>query len=1786
MKLNRLLVLCTLLLLSSIAFAQNNSNSIYLRNSTITPAENIRQGYVDSLNARLVRSNNKGLVLIQFNKLPTENQRKELFSNGVELLEFLSGNAYTATINGNITTSILSRIKARSVINILPELKMSTALAKGQIPSRAVKAAGTVDVWVSFPRSFSINEVLPALKARNIEVLSLTNQSYRIIALRIAVNRLIELAALPFIEYVQEAPAGDQPLNYNDRTASRSNVLNATIADGGRGLNGEGIVVGIGDNADISSHTDFSGRLINRAGVPAAAHGIHVSGILSGAGIINELYRGYAPKATIVSQAFSGILSNADTYIKDYGMVITNNSYGDIIECDYNGTYDLTSRILDQMAFTYPNLENVFASGNSGATSCFPYTTGYRTVLGGYQSAKNVLTVGATNDSGAIASFSSRGPVRDGRTKPDIVAMGQRVISTWAGNIYSSSNGTSMAAPGASGSLALLYQRYRQLNGGADPKNGLMKALLCNGAMDRGNAGPDYQYGFGWMNVLRSIEMLEAGHYIIGNSVTGTTDAHTINVPPNTSELKVMLYWNDPAASVMSRQTLVNDLDLQVIDATASTQLPKLLDSTVANVGNTASNGADHINNMEQVVIHNPAAGNYTIKVIPTAIAENPSQEYFLVYDPIPVQLKLTAPAGGQGLVPGETTKISWEAYGYSSGTVTLEFSADNGSSWNTIASGVDINRVVYTWSVPNVPTGKGMVRITKDGSGESSTTNSFVILGLPVVSLAPVQCEDYINITWTAVGGATEYEVMKLGGDQMRSIAFTTSTSYSFNGLSKDSIYWVTVRPVINGKPGRRAVAISRKPDSGTCAGNISDKDMKIDAIIGPVTGRKFTTSELTASSPITIRIKNLDDAPQTGFDVKYSINGGPWITENIATTINGNATYTYTFATKANLSSPGSYSIISVVKNMAGDPVSKNDTAIAIVKQLENQPIDLVHTFTDDLEAATSKEYLDTSIGFDGADRYDFFPGTTAGRARTYFNSGIAYSGSKAVTIDADKVYTTGNKNYWIGTFNLGAYDTLTSDVRLDFQYLNHDQFLSTDNAVWIRGSETDPWVSAYSLNDQYIAGQYAKTSSIELSDILAASGQNFSKSFQVRWGQYGQLPATDRMFGNGFTFDDIRLYKVVNDLQLKSIDAPFSSSCGLTNATAIKVSIRNSATTAIVNIPVRYKINGGPWVTEIIPSIAAKETLHYTFAGTADLSAFQSYTILAIVDLDNDSFKDNDTATYVVRNAPVISAFPYLQNFEASDGNWYAGGTNSSWEYGTPVSTKINRAASGAKAWKTRLLGNYNDNEVSYLYSPCIDVSGLGKPTLSFSVAMDIEDCGTNICDAAWVEFSVDGVSWYKLGTTGNTTNWYNQSAIQLWSTQTAYKWHVATAPLPTGANRLRLRFVMNSDPGVTREGIAIDDIHIYDNPSGIYDSVSLAAPIVSAVSGSNWVDFKAGGKLIASVLPSGQDLGSTSAQVFISTGKARNYNNQYYHNRNITIKPANRTLNDSATVRFYFLDSETDSLINANACSTCIAPNSAYDLGISAYSDKDSSFENGSVSDDQQGNWNYIPANKLALVPFDKGYYAEFKVKGFSEYWLNNGGFDKSSPLPVKLMDFVIQKGTGTDVILNWKVGSESDVLKYVVEVARGEAQMQAGQFEGIGTVESLGNTFQQRSYNFKDIEPTKSGIQYYRIKIINADGSFFYSSVKSILFDQAVLWRVYPNPSKGLFQLIYQVNAGELFVASVFDSRGRLVYSNNVTGTGFIQKFSVDLTSPAIAKGIYLLSVKWNDKYQTFKLNKY
>ncbi|HEY0432637.1 MAG TPA: S8 family serine peptidase, partial [Chitinophagaceae bacterium] len=901
---------------------------------------------------------------MQFRALPGKEDERLLSKFGIRLVDYIPNNAYTVLIQKPLNAETLKQLRVRSVIELPSSQKMSPALAAGTPPAWAVKLPGTADVWVTIPRSNSMTDAITELKKLNFDVINDGLKQYHIIGLRVPLNRLNELAALTFVSYVQPAPHEDQPLNNVGRNNTRANVLNNPVIFGGRNLHGEGVVVGIGDDSDPQLHVDFSGRLITRTyAPPSAQHGMHVAGTMGGAGIINELYKGYAPKMTIISQYFSGIWQNAPGYVQDYGMVLTNNSYGAITgDCSYNGLYDLYSSVMDQQAFDLPYLQQVFAAGNSGADVCSPYPAGFATVLGSYQSAKNVLTVGNTDSSGVIAGGSSTGPVKDGRIKPEITDMGRQVMSTGFGSYYLN-NGTSMSCPGVTGGLALLYQLYRQLNAGANPKNALMKAVVCNSGRDLGNAGPDYTYGFGWLDLKRAAMTLENTHYFNASLANAGQNTHVISVPANTAQLKVLLYWNDPPASMLTSRTLVNDLDLSVQTPSSTTILPKILDTLPTHITNPCTEGADHINNIEQVVINAPAAGSYNIKVNGTSVTQLSPQEYFVVYDFVPDSTTLTFPIGGEAFGTPDSALIQWDAFGTGS-TFTVDYSTDDGASWTQINNAIPASLRQLKWNIPAVPTDRAKVRLTNNVSGTVSSSARFTILGQPVIKLADTVCEGYIKINWNVVPSATDYEVFMLRGDDMQAVGTTTDTTFTFAGLSRDSVYWVAVRGRLNGAPGRRSIALSRQPNTGTCLGNISDHDLKLDTIFNSSSGRKFTSTALGNAVQLQVRVKNLDDAPAASYNVSYSLNGGPWVTENVVVPLNGGDTLSHFFSTPVDLSAVGTYTIRAVVDN-TGDTVHGNDTLTSVIRQLDNQPLNLATPFLENFDAVPAEEYRDALIG-----------------------------------------------------------------------------------------------------------------------------------------------------------------------------------------------------------------------------------------------------------------------------------------------------------------------------------------------------------------------------------------------------------------------------------------------------------------------------------------------------------------------------------------------------------------------------------------------------------------------------------------------------------------------------------------------------------------------------------------------------------------------------------------------------------------------------------------------------
>ncbi|CAG4988935.1 hypothetical protein DYBT9275_00189 [Dyadobacter sp. CECT 9275] len=1731
-------------------------------------------------------------VILQFAHIPDSEERTALEKEGVHLLDYIPNNAYTAVVKNQLAPASLLRSGVTSVVELSASQKMEPGLASGKIPAHAIKSPGTVDIWLNYPKTFSFDEITELVKDRGYVIVSDLYKTAQIITVRVPESEIVALASSPFVQYLQPIPGADKPINNKSTVNGRANVLGSSLSIG-RNLKGAGVVVGVGDDSNPYQHIDFNNRIINHMGIAGGTHGVHVMGTLGGAGIMDEKYKGFAPLVTMLSQYFSNIFALAGTYVKDYGMVITNNSYGaDVNTCLTLGTYDLYSYVLDQQSFQFPYLQHVFASGNSGSMVCSPNPSGFGNILGGYQTAKNVITVGNTNDEGFSISTSSRGPVKDGRIKPEIMAQGTLVVSTSPTDDYATKSGTSMAAPAVSGGLALLNESYRKKNS-SNPKNGLLKALICNGATDRGNEGPDHKYGFGWMNLLRSLKMLEAEAYKNDSVYHGDTKEFTITIPANSAQVKVMLYWNDPAAAVFSSQNLVNNLDLKVRNPSGNTVLPLVLSTDPTKLALLAAPGVDNVNNIEQVVINNPVEGTYTISVKGSSIVQNPRQEYFVVYDIIPVSTTLTYPIGKESLVKNDVITISWDSYGNTSSTYTVEYSVDNGANWLPIGSNLVAATRQLSWTVPDVITDKARVRVTQSGSGTQSVSEPFTILGIPEINASDVQCEGYFAVEWGAVSGATDYEVMILSGDEMVRVVngITTSTRFTINGLSKDSTYYVSVRARLNENPGRRALAIKRKPDNGNCTGTISDNDLKLDAIVTPATsGRKFTSTELSASQSVTVRIKNLDDAGSTdAFTINYAVNETVIYSQTINPLIAAGGTYDHTFPVTADLSAIGTYQI-KVILSRGNDPVTSNNVITKTFKQLANPSVTL--PFTDDLESLSKQSIIGTQVGLDGGDRYDFTTNVATGRIRSFVSSGISYSGTKALTLDSYKYSSGGVTNYLMATLDLSAYTPGTNDVRLDFVYKNHGQSSDGANKVWIRGKDTDSWIQAYDLyaNQKGNDEGYKAVYGLELSRLLQEQSKLFTSSFQIRWGQWGENVAADKTRADGYTIDDIHVYTIIDDMQMLSISSPVAEKCTFESTEGVTVTVRNSSSGVIADLPVKLVVDNGSEITEHIYNIPARSNMDYTFTAKADFSAPGRHTLKVSVAYPTDNYAYNNELTKEYYHSPAVTTLPYLQDFETNDGYWHAEGAFSSWQYGIPSAPKISRAASGRKAWKTGLTGNHNDYELSYLYSPCFSMSGVAAPTLSFSMALDIEVCDPNPCDIAYVEYSGDGGSWTRLGAVGQGTNWYNKtfSDAGSWCVKDYINWHVATIALPTGFSTIRLRFVMSSDAFVSREGIAIDDIHVYDKPNGIYDETSITTAISQTVSASeNWSHFLKNNKLVASIKPGSQNLGTTNVQANINTSGVRNTIGQYYHDRSITIKPQTTSLTDSVTLRLYFLDTETENLLSATSCSGCGKPVSAYELGVSEYTSSNKNLEDGDISNNNGGSWLFHSG--VRKVPFDKGYFAEFKVKGFSEFWLSKALIGNSAALPVRLISFSAKRLTDSeaseDVLLVWKTAMEENADHFDIEVAVGDDRLKKGDFSKIGEIKAKGNWEGEQSYSLTDNEMGKSDTRYYRLKMVDMDGSFAYSVIRPVLFNEQPNWHIYPNPSKEIFNVVAQANDGELIKVKVLDESGRTLLTTSARGNGFLQKHKIDLSGSAFSSGLYLFEVSSEKDKQVFKVVK-
>jgi len=461
------------------------------------------------------------------------------------------------------------------------------------------------------------------------------------------------------------------------------------------GYAGRGQVVAFSDTGldrgEGNLSKDFLGGVMGGLAVGVGAsnwhdpmgHGTHVAGSVAARGGYSQgQIKGGAYEAQLFAFGmWSPILNNlsvpprlnrlfAPAY--ENGIKIFTNSWGSPVNL---GAYNSMAIQADEWAWENLDFLALFAAGNSGADK----NKDGKIDEGSISSpgtAKNVLTVGASENQvfkggiqrpikdlkpaqelwpaepiyssflsdnpRGIAAFSSRGPTRDKRLKPEVVAPGSNILSSFsrepgANTLWGAydeyhvfSGGTSMSTPLVAGAVAITRQMLVEKAKISNPSASLLKALIMLGSEDlfpgqygigahqELNPRPDYHQGFGLVQLPKIQSLVERGNFVEGLAVDAKMVAYKVSLNAG-DQLEVILVYTDAPGTANSGRSLVNDLDL-----------------SITGPGNVALLSQSRTDNFEFLKLSAPIGGEYELRIDPVRIAvmhpKLQGQPFSLVY--------------------------------------------------------------------------------------------------------------------------------------------------------------------------------------------------------------------------------------------------------------------------------------------------------------------------------------------------------------------------------------------------------------------------------------------------------------------------------------------------------------------------------------------------------------------------------------------------------------------------------------------------------------------------------------------------------------------------------------------------------------------------------------------------------------------------------------------------------------------------------------------------------------------------------------------------------------------------------------------------------------------------------------------------------------------------------------------------------------------------------------------------------------------------------------------------
>ena len=451
-------------------------------------------------------------------------------------------------------------------------------------------------------------------------------------------------------------------------------------------------------------------------------------------------------------------------------------------------------------------------------------------------------------------------------------------------------------------------------------RSATLKGLACHTADDAGNVGPDPVWGWGLLNAKKAVETLNTNGLTSWVSEENLSQGGTFSMNVNSlgsMPLMASITWTDvpgtpnngTLAANDPTRALVNDLDIRITRNT-TTYFPWELDATDP-AGPALRASDNNVDNVEQVKIDTPTAGQYTITVTHKGTLVNSNQKYSLVITGINSAFSLNSTTADLIACSDQNAVFNFNYMQSGSGTTnfsavglpsgaTASFSPTSLSASGTVAMTIS--------GLASIVPGEYFIGINGNNGTETETrykslrvynsTFQNVVLNTPTNGQVGLSTSAILR--WDAQVNAESYTVQLSTSSSFTSFVenqVVTTNQYFASGLNQETRYYWRVIP------------------SNRCGnGNIPNATVYTFGTGILTCDQTFTATDFSNAS--------IASVPNSTASVPLTITGGYTIGD-----INVNINLTHTYVQDMTISLEGPASIGSPIIILLEEPCGDND-------------------------------------------------------------------------------------------------------------------------------------------------------------------------------------------------------------------------------------------------------------------------------------------------------------------------------------------------------------------------------------------------------------------------------------------------------------------------------------------------------------------------------------------------------------------------------------------------------------------------------------------------------------------------------------------------------------------------------------------------------------------------------------------------------------------------------------------------------------------------------------------